>query len=117
VTFRWALAAGQLRRPIVTEPPHPGIGVGVRRCIRGHGAPPGEPGVAKTTEQGGPQVLVATPDRQHPGADLPRRVVPDVLRVAALEIRDPVILFILMKADNPSIHASSIATKALGLPA
>jgi hypothetical protein len=38
---------------------------------------------------------------QHPGTDLPRRLVPHVLRVAAFEIRDPVACVVLSKSRNP----------------
>ena len=39
-----------------------------------------------------------------PRAIGPRRVVPDVLVVAAFELGNPVILFTLMKADDSLIH-------------
>ena len=42
--------------------------------------------------------------RGDPWTDLPRRIVADMLRVAALEIGDPVLFIILMKSDNPPEH-------------
>ncbi len=39
--------------------------------------------------------------RDHPWTHLPWWVVANVLRVTALEVRDPVLLFILMEADDP----------------
>jgi hypothetical protein len=44
--------------------------------------------------------------RQHPGAFLPRRLMPDVLSVAALQVRDPVAFCVLMEADDRPPHAS-----------
>jgi hypothetical protein len=35
-----------------------------------------------------------------PRSHLPRRIVPNVLAVAALEIGNPMLLFILVKTDN-----------------
>src|SRR5579872_2543032 len=40
----------------------------------------------------------------HPGADLPGRIVADVLGVTALEIGDPVPLLVLVKANDPALH-------------
>ena len=42
--------------------------------------------------------------RRDPWTDLPRRIVADMLRVAALEIGDPVLFIILMKPGNPPEH-------------
>jgi hypothetical protein len=36
----------------------------------------------------------------HPRSHLPGRIVPDVLRVSAFELRDPLLLVVLMKADD-----------------
>lgn len=36
----------------------------------------------------------------HPLADLPRRIVTDVLRMPAVEVRNPVTVGILMEADD-----------------
>ena len=38
--------------------------------------------------------------RRHPGPYLPGWIVPHMLRVATFQIRDPVVLRILMKADD-----------------
>lgn len=40
----------------------------------------------------------------HPCADEPRWIVADVLVVAAFEMGDPVLLFVLMKSDDPALH-------------
>jgi hypothetical protein len=45
---------------------------------------------------------------ENPGKDLPWRIVPDVLRVSALELCDPFVLKVLMKANDALLaHASS----------
>lgn len=41
---------------------------------------------------------------QHPGPLLPWRRVPDVLRVSTLEIGHPLLLVILVEADDPPIR-------------
>jgi len=41
--------------------------------------------------------------RDDPRPALPRRVVPDVLAVAALELSDPMTFRILMKPDDPAL--------------
>lgn len=38
--------------------------------------------------------------RRDPHADLPRRIVPDMLRVPALELGHPVAFFVLMVTDD-----------------
>lgn len=40
----------------------------------------------------------------HPRPVDPRRPVPHVLRMAALEIGNPIVSFVLMKADDASFH-------------
>ena len=40
-----------------------------------------------------------------PLADLPRGIVPDVLRVPARELSDPLSLVVAMKSDDCLIHA------------
>ena len=51
----------------------------------------------------GPSLLV-----ENPGKDLPWRIVPDVLRVSALELCDPFVLKVLMKAGDALLaHAFS----------
>ena len=40
-----------------------------------------------------------------PDADLPRRIVPDVLRVPAFELGHPVAFLVLMVADDRPTHA------------
>jgi hypothetical protein len=42
--------------------------------------------------------------RDDPGAIGPRRIVANVLIVPALELRDPVLFFVLMKTDDASVH-------------
>ena len=49
--------------------------------------------------------------RGDPHADLPRRIVPHVLRVPALELGHPVAFLVLMVADDRAPHGS------LGFPA
>jgi hypothetical protein len=44
---------------------------------------------------------------EHPFADLPGRVVPHMLRVATLELGDPVPFVILPEPDDSSIHSPS----------
>jgi hypothetical protein len=36
----------------------------------------------------------------YPGSDLPGRIVPDVLRVRAFEVRNPMPFFVLVKSDD-----------------
>jgi hypothetical protein len=42
--------------------------------------------------------------RDNPRTIGPWRIVPNVLVVTALEFRNPMLLFILMKADDPFVH-------------
>lgn len=44
--------------------------------------------------------IAAARFRDHPWPDLPRRIVSDVLGVPAVEIGDPVILIVLMEAND-----------------
>jgi len=46
--------------------------------------------------------------RRHPWTDLPRRIVADMLRVAALQIRHPMSLIVLMEADDSRGHAADV---------
>src|SRR5919202_152615 len=57
--------------------------------------------------EGAPEHARSALRRQDPRAFLPRRIMPHVLSVAALEIRHPVALQILVKADDPPAHVSS----------
>jgi len=41
----------------------------------------------------------------HPGPVLPRRVMANVPRVAALQIGNPVTFFVAMKSDNGAFHS------------
>ena len=41
---------------------------------------------------------------RHPFSDLPRRIVPDVLVVAALQLGHPVAFFVVMIAGDPALH-------------
>jgi hypothetical protein len=41
--------------------------------------------------------------RRDPKPVGPRRIVPDVLRVPAFEIRDPIAVFVLLKSDDLSL--------------
>ena len=50
------------------------------------------------------QVRFAAFRRPHPFARLPWRIVAHMLVVSALELGDPVPLFILMEADYAAIH-------------
>src|SRR4051812_7687994 len=49
---------------------------------------------------------------RNPRAHLPRRIVSDVLGVPAGQIRDPVLLIILMEADDLSRNASRFSHRA-----
>jgi hypothetical protein len=49
-----------------------------------------------------PNETVASLLSGHPWTNLPRRIVPNVLRVSAVEIRDPMMLVVLMEADDPT---------------
>src|SRR5688572_13354052 len=51
-----------------------------------------------------PEHLLATLRRDHPGPVGPRRIVADVLVVAAFELGHPVLRFIEMKAGDASFH-------------
>ena len=48
----------------------------------------------------------ATLLREHPRPQLPRRIMPHVLVVAAGQFRDPVALIVLMKACDRLLHGS-----------
>ena len=61
--------------------------------------------------------VVAAFLRSHPGPHGPGRVVADVLSVAAVEVRYPIAVFVLMKADNTSFHSDSVGMRMLPGPA
>jgi hypothetical protein len=42
--------------------------------------------------------------RNDPGTIGPRRIVANVLVVPALELRDPVLFFVLMETDDAPVH-------------
>jgi hypothetical protein len=44
--------------------------------------------------------------RDHPGPYLPRRTVPDMLAVPAIEIGHPVVFLVLVKRNDFALHAS-----------
>ncbi len=44
----------------------------------------------------------------HPRPILPWRVVADVTAVAAVEVGDPVTVFVLVKADDVTLHGRSV---------
>jgi hypothetical protein len=52
------------------------------------------------------QPRAATLLREHPRPQLPRRIVPHVLVMAAGQFRDPVVLIVLMKACYRLLHGS-----------
>ena len=54
---------------------------------------------APHTAQGGPNALGATLGGHDPGPDLPGGIVPDVLGVATLELRDPIALVVVTERD------------------
>lgn len=49
----------------------------------------------------------------HPRSHLPWRIVSDVLRMSALELRNPLLFHILMKAENPPRHRGPIGNHSL----
>lgn len=68
-------------------------------------------GQAFFTRQGLSEVPGASLCRDHPGAFLPRRPMAYMLGMAACQIRHPVIVFILMKADNCPLNARHAASR------
>jgi hypothetical protein len=56
------------------------------------------------------QVVRSTDGRQHPGPYLPWWSVTDVLDVPALQLGHPVLLLILMEADNGPLRSHAWAT-------
>ena len=61
--------------------------------------------LAEAAVQQGPEVLAAGLGGLSPGAQLPWRVVTDMLTVAAGEIGNPVLFGILMESDDWLMHA------------
>src|SRR5580698_4515956 len=55
---------------------------------------------ALCTRESGTDARRALLPRRHPWTSLPRRIVPHVLRVAALEVGDPIADVVLMKSDD-----------------
>jgi hypothetical protein len=53
--------------------------------------------------------LAAAFGADDPGTIGPRRVVPNVLVVPALELSNPMLLVILVEANDPSVHGMSAA--------
>jgi hypothetical protein len=49
---------------------------------------------------------------RNPDPDLPRWVVTDVLCVPALELRDPVLLLVLVVPHNSTVHGLAASMKA-----
>ncbi|HEY3457231.1 MAG TPA: hypothetical protein VGK64_21815 [Bryobacteraceae bacterium] len=41
---------------------------------------------------------------QHPWPERPRRIVPDMTAVSALQVGHPIAVFILMKTDDDAFH-------------
>src|SRR5689334_7552838 len=52
--------------------------------------------------------LTTTMFGRHPRSDLPGRVVPNVLAVAAFEVRNPMRFFVLVKTDDPTEHQDAL---------
>jgi hypothetical protein len=42
-----------------------------------------------------------------PGSECPRRVMPDMAGVPAIQVRYPITKFVLVKADNASFHSNT----------
>jgi hypothetical protein len=42
--------------------------------------------------------------RRHPSAHLPGRIVSHMAVVAALELRDPMLFFVLVETGDPALH-------------
>jgi len=55
--------------------------------------------VERHADESGPRFL-----RQDPRPVLPRRIMSDVLGMAALEFGNPVLLFVLMESNNAALH-------------
>ena len=49
----------------------------------------------------------------HPRSHLPGRIVPNVLRVSTLQLRDPVLLVVLMKGDDTARYRRAIGDHSL----
>jgi hypothetical protein len=79
-------------------------------CMRGLGTEParliGSSVLTSDTIQGAADHGGAAFRRLHPGPDLPRRLVPHVLRMAALELGYQVPFGVFVKADDPPSHTS-----------
>lgn len=70
--------------------------------------------IAKLAIQDGTNEFFPSPSRDHPGPVHPRRIVANVLSVAAVQISHPVQSFILMKISDPAFHAVMLARKKPG---
>jgi hypothetical protein len=67
--------------------------------------------IAKLAIQGGTDEFFPSLSRDYPGPVHPRRIMANVLSVAAVQISHPVQSFILMKTSDPAFHAVMLARK------
>ncbi len=59
--------------------------------------------IAQSAIQPGANVFGSPFVVENPRKYLPRRIVPHVLRMSALQLRDPLLFIVLAKADDPSL--------------
>ena len=67
--------------------------------------------IALLATQGGADELLPAFSRDHPGPVHPRRIMANVLPVAAVQIGHPIQSFILLKTNDPAFHAVMLARK------
>src|SRR5688572_28225066 len=65
------------------------------------------PAVTEGTVERLPEAAVAAFGREHPGAQLERRLVPDVLAMSASELGDPVARLVLPETCHLALHQSA----------
>jgi hypothetical protein len=84
--------------------PYAKCGIGLTQITAIHR--PSSPFVTESTLERGAEVSVAASLGLRPFTDLPRRFMPDVLRVATLKVGYPLALAIAMKSGNALFHFS-----------
>jgi hypothetical protein len=66
---------------------------------------PGRAGIALFAAEAAAKNFVAACDRNDPGPIYPRRIMANVLIVATFKLSHPMLFFVLMEANDSSVHA------------
>lgn len=81
-----------LFRTLLAQPAHSRITVGILSPV------------AEWTGEGRADPRIPRRLVDHPGSHLPRRIMPDVLGVTALQLRHPMLFRVLVKSGDVAVH-------------